>query len=676
MNARPALPPIVSLLGSLLLITAACPVVADDEPAVHPPAKYTGVVPVEVRKTDDGWQLLRGGEPFELRGGGVSPGHYAEFAAAGGNSVRTWSTSDAREILDEAHEAGVTVMMGIWLTHPKHGGDYRDEAQNQQRLDEALAAVRAYKDHPALLFWGVGNEVEIQTPNDPAIYQQINRIAREIKKIDPHHPTVIVTAGTGRQRIPLTIEHCPDIDIYGPNIYGRNIFGVVEHIYATGLDKPIIFPEWGPVGQWGRKDNTPWGSVYEPSSTEKALMYLTNWVTTMAAQPDRLLGGYVFYWRYGNKPDDGTNWSTWYSMHHHTGEAFGGVDFMHWAFTGGWPDNLAPAIETLQSSLTGARVDAGTEHTARVVASDRNRDELTYEWVLSPDHEARQQKVRPKFRKLPPSEWLLSGSDTDEVRLRAPDDDGPYRLHVVVRDGKGKAARANVPFYVGDPEAIGPTDLADSFDPNARLTVLVLGDSNAASETGWVRAYERLRGGDVVINRSTPGNTLGFDNLDNPKLNTLKQLDATLDVVDQEAARSPSRVVDVVLINLGTNDSKAVFDGRGDEVVANLRTMIQRLRAHYEFVQAGRTLRIAVVSPPPYGPDDVLAEKYHGGAERVAALVPRFREVTEDMGVTFVDVHRPLAEDFAELAPDGVHMKPEGQQRIAVKVAEAIRTMK
>ncbi|MEM1445730.1 MAG: GDSL-type esterase/lipase family protein [Planctomycetota bacterium] len=646
---------------------------AETEDADHPRAKYSGVIPVELRKDGDGWQLLRGGEPFTLKGGGVTPGHYADFAAIGGNSVRTWGLSNAEAVLDEAYEAGIGVMMGIWMTHPKHGYDYGDEQRNAQQISDAVAAVERLKDHPALLFWGVGNEVEIQTPSDERIYQQINRLAKAIKEVDPHHPTVVVTAGTGSDRVRMVAEHCPDVDIYGPNVYGRNMLGAIDRIYekSPNLDKPLIFPEWGPSGQWGRTDRTDWGSVIEPSSTQKASMYLTNWVTTLNAGDPRLLGGYIFYYRYENKPDDGTKWPSWYSMHHHTGEPFGGADVAEWAFSGDWPENLAPEIEALRSSAARQRVAPGSEHRAEVIAYDRNGDELDFEWVLSPDHEARQQIIKPKFQKIDPANWLVS-SDGPTLLFRVPDDAlGPYRLHVVVRDRQGKAARANVPLFVGSDEAHRAAQIAQ-VDPNKRdaqaQTLLILGDSNAASETGWVAQLKKKRPRYTFLNTSIPGATIGFDNNGSERLNTLKMLEERLEVMDQRAADSYSRKVDTIVINLGTNDSKAVFDGRGDEVVANLRTLIERLRGHYEFVQAGLDLRIVVMSPPPYGPDEILAEKYLGGAERVAALVPRFRALAQEMGVMFVDIHTPLENRMDEVSPDGVHFNEAGQKIIAERL--------
>ena len=77
-----------------------------------PPAALAEAIPVELRQTEDGWQLFRGGDPYLIRGAG-GDGSLEALAAAGGNSTRTWSTEDIGPLLDEAHEHGISVTVGI-----------------------------------------------------------------------------------------------------------------------------------------------------------------------------------------------------------------------------------------------------------------------------------------------------------------------------------------------------------------------------------------------------------------------------------------------------------------------------------------------------------------------------------------------------------------------------------
>jgi pimeloyl-ACP methyl ester carboxylesterase len=129
-------------------------------------------------------------------------------------------------------------------------------------------------------------------------------------------------------------------------------------------------------------------------------------------------------------------------------------------------------------------------------------------------------------------------------------------------------------------------------------TILTIGDSNGAAPDGWVAQLRSLRFGDVVINASVPGNTIGFDNLDNPALNTLRNIDSIL--AQRLKTAGP---IDQIAILPGTNDRKAVF---ADRVRRSWRTWktsaghpgARGLRAHPP--------QLLVVGTPPMGPEDRL----------------------------------------------------------------------
>ena len=200
---------------------------------------------------------------------------------------------------------------------------------------------------------------------------------------------------------------------------------------------------------------------------------------------------------------------------------------------------------------------------------------------------------------------------------------------------------------------------------NRPRTLFILGDSNGASQTGWVEQLRSLRPEDRILNYSKSGNTIGFDNLDNPELNTLRQINTYLSDAVIQLDGTP---IDEVFINLGTNDSKAVFDDLKKEVPLNLVYLVDQIQQFP--LQQSIPPRITIISPPPYGPDSVMLEKYHGGAARVKQLLPAFMEVANNTDSHFIDIHTLLKEDYTQLAPDGIHMHAEGQLRIA----QAIQT--
>ena len=119
-------------------------------------------VPVEVVRDGDGFALLRGGEPYFVRGVGIHATQQIDLlAAAGGNSVRTWGVDDGTLAqLDAAHALGMTVTVGVWLEHRSAGADYADEALKAKQRERVRDAVARFKDHPAVLMWGISNETE------------------------------------------------------------------------------------------------------------------------------------------------------------------------------------------------------------------------------------------------------------------------------------------------------------------------------------------------------------------------------------------------------------------------------------------------------------------------------------------------------------------------------------
>ncbi|MFU8816932.1 MAG: hypothetical protein ACNA7W_16415, partial [Pseudomonadales bacterium] len=115
---------------------------------------------VEIIETGSGYQLLRGGEPYRIRGAGMTSGDLRAFAAHGGNSIRNWTTHDApmpvRELLDQAHAHGVTVALGLPMASERSGFDYGDAEAVATQLAALRRDVLEYRDHPALLLWIIG----------------------------------------------------------------------------------------------------------------------------------------------------------------------------------------------------------------------------------------------------------------------------------------------------------------------------------------------------------------------------------------------------------------------------------------------------------------------------------------------------------------------------------------
>ena len=122
-----------------------------------------------------------------------------------------------------------------------------------------------------------------------------------------------------------------------------------------------------------------------------------------------------------------------------------------------------------------------------------------------------------------------------------------------------------------------------------------------------------------------------------------------------------------MLILLGTNDCKAVFDDRLKEVPKNLEKLIKQVREKTK----GES-KIFVVTPPPCGPEQLLKEKYKGSIDRIRFLKKEFEKVAKKTGVEFIDIHSPLEKAFENLTDDEIHLSEEGQIIIAKIINERL----
>lgn len=407
---------------------------------------WAGAVPVEIVERDGVFQLLRGGQPYLVRGAGMEFGNPGLFASHGGNSFRTWTTQHerftAQELLDAAARHGLTVSLCIEIERERHGFDYDDEAAVAAQLEFARGEVMKYKDHPALLSWIIGNEVNLEAKN-PKVYDAVNDISEMIHEVDGQHPTTTALAGFGHDLADLTRSRMSDLDYISVQFYG-DLVNLPRYMQEIGWDRPYMVTEWGAIGHW-EVSGTEWGAPIEQNSSDKAENYRKSYQVAIASNERELIGNYVFLW--GQKQE---RTPTWYGMFLADGSKTETVDVMQKIWTGSWPANRAPQIAGM--TLNGAtahdsvRLAPGGSYAARVDASDPENDTLKFRWEVMQESTATQTGGdREDVPDILPD--LFSGSGP-EVNLEAPAKAGTYRLFVYVYDGHGGAGHANIPFMV------------------------------------------------------------------------------------------------------------------------------------------------------------------------------------------------------------------------------------
>jgi len=402
---------------------------------------------VEIAKNGDQFQLMVNGQPFFINGVGGTH-NLALLKQLGGNSLRTWGIESLAEVvegkplIDRAQDVGLMVTAGIWVQHQGPNFNYDDQAAVDKQRETVRKAVQTYKDSPALLIWGLGNETEgpASDGSDLRIWKELNVLAGIVKEEDPNHPVMTVIASATPLKVKNAQEYCPNIDILGVNAYG-SASGVGAAVTQAGWTKPFILTEFGPTGQW-EVPKTPWGAPIEATANEKAASYFATQKLVTDDSKNICLGTYAFLW--GNKQEAT---ATWYGMFLASGEKLPPVDAMSYAWTGQWPATRCPKLKTLTTSVTEKTVGPGISATAMVDATDPNGAPLQYEWAVV--EENKKIGVGGEAEPVPASHpECITGTQDSSLTFTTPTTPGAYRLFLTIRDGKGGATTANVPFQV------------------------------------------------------------------------------------------------------------------------------------------------------------------------------------------------------------------------------------
>ncbi|WP_111685134.1 glycoside hydrolase family 2 TIM barrel-domain containing protein [Winogradskyella tangerina] len=250
---------------------------------------------VSVEKSDDGFRLVANGQTMIVNGinwdyvpignGILDKGIWAEsddviraaldaemalFKNMGVNAIRTYGL-EPKWITYIYENYGIYTMLntqfgaygltinGAWVPQT----DYTDEATREVLMKEVTDMANKYKDTPGLLLYMVGNENNYHLSwtgaeteaipidgVDPGIrlaaeglYKAFNDAALAIKDIDKSVPVAICNGDL--LYLDIVKEYCPDIDIYGTNMYRGISFGDAFQRVNDELNKPILFAEFG-----------------------------------------------------------------------------------------------------------------------------------------------------------------------------------------------------------------------------------------------------------------------------------------------------------------------------------------------------------------------------------------------------------------------------------------------
>lgn len=408
----------------------------------------TGPSHTEIKSINGKYRIYVNDEEFFVKGAGCEHGACHLVAPHGGNSIRTWRVSNGKisgkEVLDIALDNGLMVMMGIDLGKERHGFDYNNDAAVAAQLETTKLNIVELKDHPALLGWGIGNELNLRYTNKK-VWNAVNDIAKMIKEVDGNHVVTTMLAGIGKDEVDYIRENCPDIDFLSIQMYG-DIINLKQRLEDAGYTGPYLVTEWGATGHW-EMPSTEWGSPIEQTSSEKADAIKLRYEKVILADEANCLGSYVFLW--GQKQE---RTPTWYGLFTENGEKTEAVNVMEYLWTGRWPEKMAPkiknaVIEGKGSRFDNVKLDANSKYTALVETEGQLNGQLTARAEIMPEpiglSDGGDFEQRPNTL-----EGLIISASTSEVTFKTPMDKGAYRLFIYITGNDSNVGTINIPFFV------------------------------------------------------------------------------------------------------------------------------------------------------------------------------------------------------------------------------------
>lgn len=187
----------------------------------------------------------------------------------GVNTIRVYTGIPAKWITYIYENYGIYTMLnhsfgrygltldGAWVGNT----EYSDPRVKKLLIAEVTQMVNDYKNTPGLLLYLLGNENNYglfwggaETEDIPiedrkstiratAMYKLFNEATVAMKGIDGSHPVAICNGDL--LFLEIIKEECPDIDIFGTNMYRGQSFGDAFQRVKDEINKPILFTEFG-----------------------------------------------------------------------------------------------------------------------------------------------------------------------------------------------------------------------------------------------------------------------------------------------------------------------------------------------------------------------------------------------------------------------------------------------
>lgn len=220
-------------------------------------------------------QILVNGEPFKIKGVGYSPvpigespyfrgsGDYftSEYSyiydrdipllkEMGTNTIRLWAWKNDNghmDFLNKAYKNGMYVIASFYVS-PK--ADISDPDVIEKLKSDFRKMVAKHKNHPAILMWSVGNELNKYHggKNLDDVFGFINEMAREarLEEGDNYHPVTSTLQDTNTLEVINKYDPTMTyLDVWSVQLYKGKSFGPFFEKYSNVSTKPLVVMEFG-----------------------------------------------------------------------------------------------------------------------------------------------------------------------------------------------------------------------------------------------------------------------------------------------------------------------------------------------------------------------------------------------------------------------------------------------
>ncbi|APG61197.1 glycoside hydrolase family 2 TIM barrel-domain containing protein [Christiangramia salexigens] len=396
---------------------------------------------VYIQDSGSGFKLIRNGKPFVIKGAGGNE-HLEELKLAGANTIRVYNPDELPLILQNAERLDLAVIADIPLPQAHDIEFYSDQKKFDSLKTEVLQIVNRFKDHPALLYWNLGNELMYPTLSFTTDFSAgFNELINEIHQLDKNHPVSTSIIGGNRRRLVSIAISSANLDFLSFNSFG-NLHELQEKIESVSFiwDGPYVISEWGINGPW-EEERTSWYAPIEQTSTKKAEHFKTRYNQYISKlDSKRCLGSLAFYW--GNKQE---TTSTWYSIFSPDGDRTESYYELSQIWKGNDSNYKGPRINYALLNGQGAKNDiilnSGSEAILELeFLNSKSPDNTLIEWEVKREAWFKAYNNQPNI-----SSGVFNG--TNSTSFVTPSIEGPYRVFIKASKN-GDFATTNIPFYV------------------------------------------------------------------------------------------------------------------------------------------------------------------------------------------------------------------------------------